>query len=63
MVEVDSASASVVTCQTFGAKWPKIVCERQGGVERTAAGDLFPRRAGWNGVYIPLYVARRMPVD
>ena len=56
MVEVDNASASVVTCQTFGGKWPKIVREKRGRDERTAGSDQFPKRPGWNGVYIPLYV-------
>jgi hypothetical protein len=56
MVEVDDASASVVTCQTFGAKWPNIVREKRGENVRTAMNDRFPKRAGWNGVFIPLYV-------
>jgi hypothetical protein len=56
MVEVDNASASVVTCQTFGGKWPNIVREKRGNDERTATSDQLPKRPGWNGVYIPLYV-------
>ncbi len=58
MVEVDNASASVVTCQTFGGKWPQIVREKRGSDERTATSDRFPKRPGWNGVYIPLYVGQ-----
>jgi hypothetical protein len=56
MVEVDNGIASVVTCQTFGGKWPNIVREKRGDDVRTATKDQFPKRPGWNGVYIPLYV-------
>jgi hypothetical protein len=55
MVEVDNGNASVVTCQTFGGKWPNIVREKRGDSVRTATKDQFPKRPGWNGVYIPLY--------
>ncbi|MCH5374099.1 MAG: glycoside hydrolase family 55 protein [Planctomycetes bacterium] len=56
MVEVDNGSASVVTCQTFGGKWPNIVREKRGSDEKAASSEQFPKRPGWNGVYIPLYV-------
>lgn len=58
MVEVHNASASVVTCQTFGGKWPNIIREKRDDEERTATSEQFPKRPGWNGVYIPLYVGR-----